>query len=916
MELKETLLMPKTEFPMRGNLPVKEVQIQEFWKEIDIYNKLLVERESATPFVLHDGPPYANGSLHMGHALNKILKDFINRYKLMQGYKINYIPGWDTHGLPIEQAVTNSGINRKEISLADFRTICNDYALKQVDNQVEQFERLGIFTNWDEKYLTLYPKYEGHQIRLFGEMLENGLIYKGFKTVYWSPTSETALAEAEIEYQDKTSASIYVSFDVVDGKGILDEQTGIIIWTTTPWTMPGNLAISVHPEITYIVVKVEQKQYLVAKELLSSLKQTFGWDNVEEMQEIWGEKLEGILTKHPLFERTSVVILGDHVTIDAGTGAVHTAPGHGEEDFEIGKKYNLEVLCPVDGRGIMTAEALQYEGLFYEKANKVIVEDLEKVDALLKLEFITHSYPHDWRTKKPIIYRATDQWFASIEKIRTELLTEINGVDWVIPWGRTRLGNMIASRGDWCISRQRVWGVPIPIIYTEDLLPITDKRVIDHIANLFTASGSNIWFEKTAIELLPAGYTNPASPNGLFTKETDTMDVWFDSGSSHAYITSEYGFNYPVDMYLEGSDQYRGWFNSSLITGVATKKSAPYKAVLSHGFVLDGKGHKMSKSLGNTVDPIKLMRTSGADIIRLWVASVDYQADVRISDEIIKQIAESYRKIRNNYRFLLGNLHEFDTKNSLEFDKLEEVDQYILTAFSQYVNKCLSAFEQYNFLDVYKETIQFITNELSSFYLDYAKDILYVNEKNSLRRLQVQTVIYTILTDLVKLLAPILPHTSEEVWQQYQTIITDKKNPQSILETSMPQKTDLSEYQVALLGKWKKFMSIRNDVLRALEDARNESKVGKSLEAHVYIELNEDNTSILTELLPDLTRLFIVSKVTLTDHPQAKKYDENTVYAEAFDGPTCPRCWNRFATSEVDSAGLCERCAAVVSTFK
>ncbi|GBU10450.1 isoleucyl-tRNA synthetase [Erysipelotrichaceae bacterium] len=916
MELKQTLLMPKTAFPMRGNLPVRELDIQAFWKEIDLYKKMLIKREDAQAFVLHDGPPYANGSVHMGHALNKTIKDFINRYKLMQGYRVDYIQGWDTHGLPIEQAVTNSGINRKEKSLAEFRTICTEYALKQVEQQSTQFERMGIFTDTDKRYLTLDPEYEAEQIRVFGKMLEKGLIYKGFKTIYWSPTSESALAEAEIEYKDKKSPSIYVAFRVADGKGILDTDTNFIIWTTTPWTLPGNLAIALAADVDYVVVETAGKKYVVAADLLEALTVKFSWEQPEIKQTFKGKQLEGILTQHPLFDRSSVVVLGDHVTTDAGTGVVHTAPGHGEEDFEVGKKYNLGVICPVDEKGVLTAEAYQYEGLFYEKANKVIGEDLEKLGALLKLEFIEHSYPHDWRTKKPIIYRATDQWFASIEKIRELLLSEVYATVWLIPWGSTRLGNMIASRGDWCISRQRAWGVPIPIIYTEDLLPITDVSVVNHIADLFEKFGSNIWFEKDAIDLLPANYSNLASPNGIFTKETDIMDVWFDSGSSHAYITKKYGFTYPVDMYFEGSDQYRGWFNSSLITGIATTGKAPYKSVLSHGFVLDGKGHKMSKSLGNIIDPLKLTKTFGADIIRLWVASVDYQADVRISDEILKQVAESYRKIRNTYRFLLGNLAEFTTENIIPYEDLTEVDQYMMAAFQVYVNNITTAIDSYKFSEIFKETMQFVSNELSAFYLDYAKDILYIEAKDSKRRQQVQTVIYHILTGMVKLLAPIIPHTSEEVWQELRTIPVAHNFELSVFEALLPEATPLSAQQIVLLAEWEKFMAIRGDVLLALEEARTALIVGKSLEAKITIQATAEMQAILARLASDLPRLFIVSKVVIGDHVEAKSYATATIFAEEYAHPTCPRCWNRFEATELNGEGICNRCAIVVAKVR
>ncbi len=917
MELKQTLLMPKTDFPMRGNLPVKELEIQELWKELDIYEKMLTVRKDAKPFILHDGPPYANGNLHMGHALNKIMKDIINRYHLMQGCYVNYVTGWDTHGLPIEQAVTNSGINRKEKSLADFRTICKEYALKQVETQMGQFDRLGIFTNWEKHYLTLMPEFEAEQLRVFGKMLANGLIYKGYRTVYWSPSSESALAEAEVEYQDIKSPAIFVAFPVVDGKGQLDTETEVIIWTTTPWTIPANMAITINEDFVYSVVKVEGKKYLVAKELLPVLTEKFGWEAVEIMSEHLGKTLEGVETKHPLFERLSPIILGEHVTLDAGSGAVHTAPGYGEDDFAMGTKYGIDMLSITDEKGYFTEDAGKYAGLFYHDANKVIGQDLEAEGALLKLEWITHSYPHDWRTKKPIIYWVTNQWFASIDKIRDQLLHAIDhDIEWHISWANTRLGNMMRTRNDWCISRQRVWGVPIPIFYTEAGNPILDQKLVNHVADLFAEHGSNIWFEWDATALLPEGYTHSESPNNIFGKEEDIMDVWFDSGSSHAYVTKKYGFEYPVDMYLEGSDQYRGWFNSSLITGIATTGKAPYKSVVSAGFALDGKGRKMSKSLGNTIDPLKLTKQYGADIIRLWVASVDYTADVRISDEIMKQISESYRKIRNNFRFMLGNLSGFDVKQAVVFDELAEVDQYVLTMYQQYVNAVNKAYAEYEFLGVYKETLQFVTNTLSSFYLDYAKDILYCDGKDSLRRLQVQTVIHQILSGLVRLLSPILSHTSEEVWQEFKNLQHFEGAPDSVIETLLPESKELTVSEVELLGKWKKFMDVRDDVLRALEEARNAGQVGKSLEAHIYVSLEPEYASMIEDIKADLNRLFIVSKVSLEEHPEATTYTTAKIFAEEYHADTCPRCWNRYAAEELNEAGICARCADVVATYE
>ncbi|EAO52502.1 Isoleucyl-tRNA synthetase [Bacillus thuringiensis serovar israelensis ATCC 35646] len=790
MEYKNTLLMPKTEFPMRGNLPKREPAMQEKWAEMNIYEKVQEHTKGRPLFVLHDGPPYANGDIHMGHALNKVLKDFIVRYKSMTGFSAPYVPGWDTHGLPIEQALTNKGVKRKEMTVAEFRKLCAEYAYEQVERQREQFKRLGVRADWDNPYITLEPAYEAQQIKVFGDMAKKGYIYKGQKPVYWSPTSESALAEAEIEYQDKKSASIYVAFPVKDGKNVLEGDEKYIIWTTTPWTLPANLGISVHPELEYSIVKVNDEKYIIASELFETVAKTLEWENAEVVKTVKGSELEYTVAKHPFYDRNSLVMLGDHVTTDAGTGCVHTAPGHGEDDFVVGKKYGLEVLCPVDDKGVLTNEAPGFEGLFYDKANKPITEKLEEVGALLKLTFITHSYPHDWRTKKPIIFRATAQWFASIEAFRKELIEAVAETKWVPAWGETRLHNMVRDRGDWCISRQRAWGVPIPVFYAENGDPIITDETINHVADLFREHGSNVWFEREAKDLLPEGFTHPGSPNGEFRKETDIMDVWFDSGSSHQAVLEEReDLQRPADLYLEGSDQYRGWFNSSLSTAVAVTGKAPYKGVLSHGFVLDGEGRKMSKSIGNIVVPKKIMDQLGGDILRLWVSSVDYQSDVRISDDILKQVAEVYRKIRNTFRFLLGNLDDFKpSENAVAVAELREVDRYMLVKLNDLITKVKEAYETYDFAAVYHAIHNFCTIDLSSFYLDFAKDILYIEGANHEDRRAIQTVLYDVLVALTKLVTPILPHTADEVWP-YIPGVTEE----SVQLTDMPEAVQLDD---------------------------------------------------------------------------------------------------------------------------
>ncbi|MCR6473346.1 isoleucine--tRNA ligase [Bacillus safensis] len=890
MNYKDTLLMPKTEFPMRGNLPNKEPEIQEEWAEKDIYQMVLERTKGRPTFILHDGPPYANGDIHMGHALNKILKDFIVRFKSMNGYHAPYVPGWDTHGLPIETALTkNKKVKRKEMSTAEFRKLCEEYAWKQIEGQRSQFKRLGVRADWDNPYVTLKPEYEAQQILVFGEMAKRGYIYKGLKPVNWSPSSESALAEAEIEYKDKRSPSIYVSFKVKDGKGVLENGEQFIIWTTTPWTLPANLGICVHPNLEYSVLQVGAERYVVASELVEQVVKTLGFEECEVVKTLKGKELDKIVAAHPIYDRDSLVMLGDHVTTDAGTGCVHTAPGHGEDDFIVGMKYGLDVLCPVDEKGVMTDEAPGFEGLFYEDANKAITEQLEAKGALKKLDFITHSYPHDWRTKKPTIYRATAQWFASIKDFREALLDNIKATKWVPAWGETRLFNMVRDRGDWCISRQRVWGVPIPVFYAENGEPIITDETIQHVSQLFREHGSNIWFEKEAKELLPEGFTHPGSPNGEFTKEQDIMDVWFDSGSSHQAVLEERDdLVRPADLYLEGSDQYRGWFNSSLSTAVAVTGKAPYKGVLSHGFTLDKEGRKMSKSLGNTIDPTKVAKQLGAEILRLWVSSVNYQADHPVSDDILKQVAEVYRKIRNTFRFLHGNLFDFDPAvNAVPVEELREVDQYIMIKLNKLIDKVKKAYDDYEFAVVYHAIHNFCTIELSSFYLDFAKDVVYIEHADHPDRRSMQTVFYETLMALVKLTAPILPHTADELWSHLSFV----EEP-SVQLTDMPEGVTVPQAE-ATEAKFDRFMEVRDDVLKALEIARNEKVIGRSLEASVTLYATDEVKNLLASIKEDVKQLFIISELTVEDEQHADtsapEYASGRIVVQKAEGELCER---------------------------
>ena len=908
VELKDTLLMPKTKFPMRGNLPNKEPEFLKRWEEMDLYRKVLEKNAGKPSYVLHDGPPYANGNIHIGHALNKILKDFIVKYKNMNGFVSNYVPGWDTHGLPIEQVLVNNGVDRKSMPATKFRNKCKDYALKQVDKQRADFKKLGVIGDWENPYLTLDPKFEAEQIRVFGKMVDKGYIYKGLKPIYWSPSSESALAEAEIEYRDHTSPSIYVGFELVSEDGVVEKGTKFVIWTTTPWTLPANLGIAVHPDFEYQEVKVNGENYLLAKERVNFLAEQFGWENFELGKTVLGKELEYLLCQHPFLDRTSTVILADYVALDSGTGLVHTAPGHGVDDFIVGQgKYKLGVLSPVDNQGNLTEEAGQFAGQFVFDANKNIIAHLAETGALLKQENITHSYPHDWRSKKPIIFRSTPQWFCSIDAFRSELLDAVDRTKFYSEWGKPRLYNMIRDRGDWVISRQRVWGVPIPVFYAENGEAILDNTLIEHVAKIFEVEGSNVWFYKDAKELLPEGYTHPGSPNGEFTKEMDIMDVWFDSGTSHQGCCAvRDDLTYPADLYLEGSDQYRGWFNSSLITSVAISGEAPYKELVSAGFVMDGNGNKMSKSLGNVISPNDVGKQLGAEIIRLWSASVDYTQDVRISNDILKQVSETYRKIRNTFRFLLGNLFNgsFDNRTDLlSYDELEELDKYMVLKFEKVVAKVLDYYENYQFNSITTELINFFNVELSSFYLDYGKDILYIEAEKSHKRLSMLTVLYTVLSKSVRLLAPILSFTAEEVYDNM-----PYEDAESVHLTDFPAKNLIDD--AALEAKWDKLLEVRDDVNKALEESRNEKVIGKSLEAAVEIYSNDSEVVELLNSVDNLHQLFIVSSVEVKEN-DGVAYDLATVKVTKAEGHRCERCWN--IVEEVNEEGLCPRCASILN---
>lgn len=898
-EFKDTINLGKTDFEMRANLAQKEPVIEQKWYDEKIYQKRLEKNNKCEQYTIHDGPPYANGNIHLGHALNKILKDFIVRYKNMNGFYSLYIPGWDTHGLPIENAIQKKGVNRKEVPVDQFRELCDKYAHEQVATQMEGFKRLGVLADWEHPYITLQKEFERDQIRVFGKMVEKGLIYKGLKPVYWSPSSESALAEAEIEYKDITSKAIYFTFDLVDGKGVLDGAK-LMVWTTTPWTLPCNVAVAAHPDLEYVVFNSNKGKMVCVKSLLNKLAEKLNLENVEEIATLQGNELENLHVKHPLYDRQSLVINADYVTDTDGTGFVHIAPGYGEDDYVAAKKYNLPILVYVDDHGVQGPDAGKYAGLFYEKSEDPIIEDMKENGSLLLLDPITHSYPHDWRTKKPVIFRATAQWFASIDPIKTDILNAIQkGIDWDPAWGEVRLGNMIKERHDWCISRQRAWGVPLPVFYCEDGEPILDPVVIEHVAKLFEQYGSTEWYRRDAKDLLPEGYTNSHSPNGKFRKETDIMDVWFDSGSSYMTLMRR-GLKFPADLYLEGSDQYRGWFNSSIITSVANFGIAPYKKVLSHGFTLDGKGQKMSKSLGNTVDPIKVSNTSGADILRLWVANVDFRSDMVMSDDLLKQVSDSYRKIRNTIKFMLANIDGFDpNKDAIPFDKLPDVDKYMLIKTNEFVKNLKDAYDNFQFNEVCKLINSFVANELSSFYLDFTKDILYIEEAKSFARVSVQTVLYEIVKTLILMVSPLIPHTASEAYS-----FLPFHTEEDVYLENLPEVKDYSKYQ-DVLANYDKFMNTyRPQILKALEDARSAKVIGKSFGAKLTITVDKESKELLNQLHGNLAQMLIVSQLDVVDG------DAFNVLVSPAEGFVCERC--RATVPFVTINNLCPRCQAIV----
>ena len=921
-DYNKTLNLPSTEFPMRAGLPDREPEALKKWQENDLYNKLMKHNEGKPAYILHDGPPYANGIIHMGTALNKSLKDFVLRYKNMTGFKAPYIPGYDTHGLPTElKARAKAGMKSNEtISPLEIRKICKEFAIGFVDDQRKQFERLGVLGDWDNPYITLTNDYVAKQIEVFGEMAEKGYIYKGLKPVYWCPECQTALAEAEIEYADDTCFSIYVKFPVLDDKGILSnlgvdkEKAYFVIWTTTTWTLPANLAICLGPNYNYAVVKVNDEYLIIAEELVETTMHAGSVDNYEIVGTVLGKDLELATAKHPFLDRESLIIVGDHVTLESGTGCVHTAPGHGLEDFEVCRNYKqLPIVVPVDNKGYLTEEAGEFAGLHVDDAGKPIAQKLEADGNLFAIKKLSHQYPHCWRCKKPVLFRATEQWFCSIADFADKAVEAIKTVEWIPGWGEGRITNMVKDRSDWCISRQRTWGVPIPIFYCKECgKEVISPKTIKHIANLFREHGPNVWYEWDEKDLMPEGIVCECGCSE-FKKETDIMDVWFDSGSSHAAVLDEReNLSSPADLYLEGADQYRGWFQSSLLTSVATKGVAPYKTVVTHGWVVDGEGKKMSKSLGNTIIPDDIVNQFGADILRLWVASSDYHADIRVSKDILKQLSEVYRKIRNTARFILGCIPDFDPdKDAVSDDKLADIDKYALMRLDNLVKVCREAYDKFEYHIVFHALHNFCVVDMSNFYLDVIKDRLYAEKTNSDTRRAAQTVIYKVLDTLTRLVAPILAFTSEEIWQFMPH--AKSHDTTSVLFNDMP--SSVGNYDEEFMAYWEKIHKIRDDVKKALENARNQKIIGASLDAHLILTASGEMLDFIKSV-PNLKDVFIVSSLEISEGDSGEFKGEEDLYVtvKAATGKKCARCW-----TYSDSVGqnsehpeICDRCARVI----
>ena len=923
MEYKNTIITPKTDFPMKAGLPAREPGMLENWQKLDLYNALLEKNKDLPPFVLHDGPPFSNGDIHMGHALNKTLKDFIVRSHAMMGYYTPYVPGWDNHGLPIETAIIKkSKLNHKSMPVAEFRSACEEFAEDYIQRQMKGFQRLGVVGDWASPYRTMDKHFEAQEVKVFGRMFDKGYIYKGLKPVYWCPVCATAVAEAEIEYHDDPCTSVYVKVPMADDLGKLSgydlSKTYFVIWTTTIWTLPGNMGICLHPRDSYVLVKAENGEtYIMAEALMEKVMKMGGFENYEVLASFPGNFFENMLAKHPFLDKTSRLVNAEYVTMDSGTGCVHTAPGFGADDYQTCMRYGMDLVVPVDDYGRHTDYAGKYEGLKTDESNPIILADMQESGMLFASEEIVHSYPHHDRCKKPIIFRATPQWFCSVESFKDAAVKAIEDVQWFPAWGGERMVSMIRERADWCISRQRRWGLPIPVFYCKDCgKPVSTPASIDHIADLFDQYGSNVWFEKDAADLIPDGFTCPHCGGNTFDKETDTLDGWFDSGSTHyASLMNRTPELWPADVYLEGADQYRGWFQSSLLTSVgALGNGAPFRQVLTHGWVVDGQGRAMHKSLGNGVDPAELIKDFGADIIRLWAGSSDYHADVRCSKDIIKQVAQNYLKFRNTARYCLANLDGFDPNNLVSADEMEDLDKWALTKLSSLIATCRKAYLNYEFHVVAHAINDFCVVDLSSFYLDIIKDRLYCEAKDGLRRRSAQSALFLILDAMAKLFAPVLAFTCDEIWQAMPH--RDSDDSRNVLLNQMPENCDGYTLDEAAMEKWAKVMKVRQDVNGVLELARADKRIGKALEAHISLSCTDEEVKNACDGL-NLAEIFIVSSCDW-EAPEEGALVGNgtnipalTVGVTEAKGEKCPRCWMH--SLQANAEGLCPRCAAVIS---
>ena len=927
MEYKNTIITPKTSFPMKAGLPNREPGMLENWEKLDVYQAMLEKNKDCKPFVLHDGPPFSNGDIHMGHALNKTLKDFIVRSHAMQGYYTPYVPGWDNHGMPIESAIIKKNkLNRKAMPVPEFRSACEEFAENYIQRQMAGFKRLGVIGDWEHPYRTMDRKFEAEEIKIFGAMYRKGYIYKGLKPVYWCPKDETALAEAEIEYQDDPCTSVYVKFPMKDDLGKLSQfdlsRTFFVIWTTTIWTLPGNMGICLHPRDSYVLVKADNGEtYIMAEALMEKVMKIGGFETYEVLATYPGSFFENMLAQHPFLDKTSRLVNAEYVTMDSGTGCVHTAPGFGADDYQTCMRYGMDLVVPVDDRGRHTDYAGKYAGMTTSESNPVILEDMKQSGMLFASEEITHSYPHCWRCKTPIIFRATPQWFCSVDSFKDEAAAACKGLRWLPAWGEDRMISMIRERADWCISRQRRWGLPIPVFYCKECgKPVCTDETIEHISNLFGEHGSNIWFEKDAEDLIPEGLVCPhCGKSHGFEKETDTLDGWFDSGSTHyASLYHDTPELWPADVYLEGADQYRGWFQSSLLTSVgALGKGAPFKQVLTHGWTVDGQGRAMHKSLGNGVDPADIIKEFGADIIRLWAGSSDYHADVRCSKEIFKQLSQNYLKFRNTARYCLGNLDGFDPDHLVPAAELEELDRWALTKLNALVAACRKAYDNYEFHVVSHAINDFCVVELSSFYLDIIKDRLYCEDRDGLRRRSAQTALYLIVDAMAKLFAPILAFTCDEIWQAMPHRAED--DVRNIVLNRMPENFDAYVLDGETMAKWDVVMKLRQDVNGVLELARADKRIGKALEAHVSLQTENEALKAACANV-DLAEILIVSSCDFESVGEGcttgvgSNFPDLTVGVSDARGTKCPRCWMH--SEEADENGLCKRCAGVIARME